>query len=150
MPCARSRQPWPFPACLAPARTNPTLPSMPCARSRQPWRFPACFAPARANPGASQHALCPLTPTPRFPACLAPARTNPGASQHALRLLASTLALPSMFCCRPAAHDGPVYALVSTDRQLLSASDGEIKAWNWAEIVKKGCKEAWSRRPPCR
>ncbi|XP_068779393.1 THO complex subunit 6 homolog isoform X9 [Struthio camelus] len=49
-----------------------------------------------------------------------------------------------------AAHDGPVYALVSTERQLLSASDGEIKAWNWAEIVKKGCKEAWSRRPPCR
>ncbi|XP_067171046.1 LOW QUALITY PROTEIN: THO complex subunit 6 homolog [Apteryx mantelli] len=48
------------------------------------------------------------------------------------------------------AHDGPVYALVSTDRQLLSASDGEIKAWNWAEIVKKGCKEAWSRRPPLR
>ncbi|KYO39048.1 THO complex subunit 6 homolog [Alligator mississippiensis] len=48
------------------------------------------------------------------------------------------------------AHDGPVYALTSTDRQLLSASDGELKAWNWAEIVKKGCKEAWSRRPPYR
>ncbi|XP_061445873.1 THO complex subunit 6 homolog isoform X4 [Rhineura floridana] len=46
------------------------------------------------------------------------------------------------------AHDGPIYAMVSTDRQLLSAGNGEVKAWNWSEIVKKGCKEAWSRRPP--
>ncbi|XP_030064769.1 THO complex subunit 6 isoform X2 [Microcaecilia unicolor] len=48
------------------------------------------------------------------------------------------------------AHDSPVYSLVSTDRQLISAGDGEVKAWNWSEIVKKGCKEAWSRRPPSR
>ncbi|XP_029462643.1 THO complex subunit 6 homolog [Rhinatrema bivittatum] len=46
------------------------------------------------------------------------------------------------------AHDSPVYSLVSTDRQLISAGDGEVKAWNWSEIIKKGCKEAWSRRPP--
>lgn len=35
------------------------------------------------------------------------------------------------------AHDGPVYSMVSTDRQLLSAGDGEVKAWLWAEILKK-------------
>ncbi|XP_058036418.1 THO complex subunit 6 homolog isoform X2 [Ahaetulla prasina] len=47
-----------------------------------------------------------------------------------------------------AAHSGAIYAMVSTDRQLLSAGNGEVKAWNWSEIVKKNCKEAWSRRPP--
>ncbi|KAG8140612.1 hypothetical protein E2320_003289, partial [Naja naja] len=46
------------------------------------------------------------------------------------------------------AHSGAIYAMVSTDRQLLSAGNGEVKAWNWSEIVKKSCKEAWSRRPP--
>uniref|UniRef100_A0A667J3Z8 THO complex subunit 6 n=1 Tax=Lynx canadensis TaxID=61383 RepID=A0A667J3Z8_LYNCA len=35
------------------------------------------------------------------------------------------------------AHDGPVYCMVSTDRHLLSAGDGEVKAWLWAEILKK-------------
>ncbi|XP_036594534.1 THO complex subunit 6 homolog isoform X2 [Trichosurus vulpecula] len=35
------------------------------------------------------------------------------------------------------AHDGPVYSLVSTDRHLLSAGDGEVKAWLWGEILKK-------------
>ncbi|XP_052511918.1 THO complex subunit 6 homolog isoform X2 [Budorcas taxicolor] len=35
------------------------------------------------------------------------------------------------------AHDGPVYSMVSTDRHLLSAGDGEVKAWLWAEILKK-------------
>ncbi|XP_074854525.1 THO complex subunit 6 isoform X1 [Carettochelys insculpta] len=48
------------------------------------------------------------------------------------------------------AHDSPVYAMVSTERQLLSAGSGEVRAWNWADIIKKGCKEAWSRRPPYR
>ncbi|XP_043830966.1 THO complex subunit 6 homolog isoform X2 [Dromiciops gliroides] len=48
------------------------------------------------------------------------------------------------------AHDGPVYSLVSTDRHLLSAGDGEVKAWLWGEIIKKGCKEVWSRHPPYR
>ncbi|KAH1170574.1 hypothetical protein KIL84_006192 [Mauremys mutica] len=48
------------------------------------------------------------------------------------------------------AHDGPVYAMVSTERQLLSSGNGELRAWNWSDIVKKGCKEAWSRRPPYR
>lgn len=35
------------------------------------------------------------------------------------------------------AHDGPVYSMVSTDRHLLSAGDGEVKGWLWAEILKK-------------
>ncbi|XP_068963298.1 THO complex subunit 6 isoform X1 [Petaurus breviceps papuanus] len=48
------------------------------------------------------------------------------------------------------AHDGPVYSLVSTDRHLLSAGDGEVKAWLWGDIIKKGCKEVWSRHPPYR
>uniref|UniRef100_A0A8D0UC39 THO complex subunit 6 n=1 Tax=Sus scrofa TaxID=9823 RepID=A0A8D0UC39_PIG len=48
------------------------------------------------------------------------------------------------------AHDGPVYSMVSTDRHLLSAGDGEVKAWLWAEILKKGCKELWRRQPPYR
>lgn len=79
----------------------------------------------------------------------------------------------------PLAHDGPVYSMVSTDRHLLSAGDGEVKAWLWAEILKKvrnlesgkglcyptqkeplwspsvfscikGCKEVWRRQPPYR
>lgn len=48
------------------------------------------------------------------------------------------------------AHEGPVYTMVSTDRQLLSAGDGEVKAWLWSEILKKGCKELWRRQPPYR
>ncbi|XP_010374382.2 THO complex subunit 6 homolog [Piliocolobus tephrosceles] len=48
------------------------------------------------------------------------------------------------------AHDGPVYSMVSTDRHLLSAGDGEVKAWLWAEMLKKGCKELWHRQPPYR
>uniref|UniRef100_A0A673USP1 THO complex 6 n=1 Tax=Suricata suricatta TaxID=37032 RepID=A0A673USP1_SURSU len=48
------------------------------------------------------------------------------------------------------AHDGPVYCMASTDRHLLSAGDGEVKAWLWAEILKKGCKELWRRQPPYR
>ncbi|XP_006000935.1 THO complex subunit 6 homolog [Latimeria chalumnae] len=48
------------------------------------------------------------------------------------------------------AHDGPVYSLVSSDSQLISAGNGEVRAWNWSELVKKSCKEAWVRRPPSR
>uniref|UniRef100_A0A2K6EHQ4 WD repeat-containing protein 58 n=1 Tax=Propithecus coquereli TaxID=379532 RepID=A0A2K6EHQ4_PROCO len=48
------------------------------------------------------------------------------------------------------AHDGPVYSMVSTDRHLLSAGDGEVKAWLWVEVLKKGCKELWHRQPPYR
>ncbi|KAF6271807.1 THO complex 6 [Rhinolophus ferrumequinum] len=48
------------------------------------------------------------------------------------------------------AHDGPVYCMVSTDRHMFSAGDGEVKAWLWAEILKKGCKELWHRQPPYR
>ncbi|XP_078064706.1 THO complex subunit 6 homolog, partial [Mustelus asterias] len=44
-------------------------------------------------------------------------------------------------------HEGPVYSLVSTSRQLISSGTGDVKAWNWNELVKKVCKEAWTRRP---
>ncbi|XP_041035961.1 THO complex subunit 6 homolog isoform X2 [Carcharodon carcharias] len=45
------------------------------------------------------------------------------------------------------AHEGPVYSLVSTNRQLISSGTGDIKAWNWNDLIKKGCKEVWIRRP---
>ncbi|XP_066579267.1 THO complex subunit 6 homolog [Amia ocellicauda] len=45
------------------------------------------------------------------------------------------------------AHDGPVFSLLSTDGQLLSAGNGEITAWNWSELIKKGIKAVWTRRP---
>lgn len=48
------------------------------------------------------------------------------------------------------AHSGPVYSLASTERLLLSGSDGEIRGWSWAELGRKGCRELWTRRPPCR
>ncbi|XP_061300260.1 THO complex subunit 6 homolog, partial [Pezoporus flaviventris] len=48
------------------------------------------------------------------------------------------------------AHPGPVYSLASTERLLLSAGDGEVKAWAWPELGKKGTRELWTRRPPCR
>uniref|UniRef100_A0A672TDD9 THO complex subunit 6 homolog n=1 Tax=Sinocyclocheilus grahami TaxID=75366 RepID=A0A672TDD9_SINGR len=35
------------------------------------------------------------------------------------------------------AHDGPVFTLLSTDTHLLSAGNGEIRAWSWAELIKK-------------
>lgn len=52
-------------------------------------------------------------------------------SQDALYIVTSSMLLLSI------AHDGPIYSMVSTDRQLLSAGNGEVKAWNWSEIVKK-------------
>ncbi|KQK84094.1 hypothetical protein AAES_51822 [Amazona aestiva] len=36
------------------------------------------------------------------------------------------------------AHPGPVYSLASSERLLLSAGDGEVKAWAWPELGKKG------------
>lgn len=48
------------------------------------------------------------------------------------------------------AHAGPVFSLASSERLLLSGSDGEIRAWGWAELGRKGCRELWTRRPPCR
>ncbi|XP_069044561.1 THO complex subunit 6 homolog [Lepisosteus oculatus] len=45
------------------------------------------------------------------------------------------------------AHEGPVFSLLSTDSQLLSAGNGEISAWNWSELVNKGNKAVWTRRP---
>lgn len=46
-----------------------------------------------------------------------------------------------------AAHEGPVFCLLSTDSHLLSAGNGEISAWSWAELIKKNAKVAWTRRP---
>ncbi|XP_030330584.1 THO complex subunit 6 homolog isoform X2 [Strigops habroptila] len=48
------------------------------------------------------------------------------------------------------AHPGPVYSLASSERLLLSAGDGEVKGWAWNELGKKGTRELWTRRPPCR
>ncbi|KAI2666250.1 hypothetical protein H4Q32_010069 [Labeo rohita] len=45
------------------------------------------------------------------------------------------------------AHDGPVFSLLSTDTHLLSAGNGEISAWSWAELIKKSNKAAWTRKP---
>ncbi|KTG45076.1 hypothetical protein cypCar_00002615 [Cyprinus carpio] len=45
------------------------------------------------------------------------------------------------------AHDGPVFSLLSTDTHLLSAGNGEISAWSWAELIKKSTKAAWTRKP---
>lgn len=47
------------------------------------------------------------------------------------------------------AHDGPVYSMVSTDRHLLSAGDGEVKGWLWAEILKKvrSLGQSWASPP---
>ncbi|KAJ8250896.1 hypothetical protein GJAV_G00214500 [Gymnothorax javanicus] len=45
------------------------------------------------------------------------------------------------------AHDGPVFSLLSTDTHLLSAGNGEISAWSWAELTKRNTKSIWTRRP---
>ncbi|XP_026871488.2 THO complex subunit 6 homolog isoform X1 [Electrophorus electricus] len=46
-----------------------------------------------------------------------------------------------------AAHEGPVFSLISTDTHLLSAGNGEISAWSWAELTKRSTKALWTRRP---
>ncbi|XP_034045863.1 THO complex subunit 6 homolog [Thalassophryne amazonica] len=45
------------------------------------------------------------------------------------------------------AHEGPVFCLLSTNSHLLSAGNGEISAWSWAELIKKNTKPVWTRRP---
>lgn len=45
------------------------------------------------------------------------------------------------------AHEGPVFSLLSTDCQLLSAGNGEIRAWSWTELIKKNVKPLWTKRP---
>ncbi|KAF4093186.1 hypothetical protein AMELA_G00030000 [Ameiurus melas] len=45
------------------------------------------------------------------------------------------------------AHEGPVFSLISTDTHLLSAGNGEISAWSWAELGKKNAKAVWTKRP---
>jgi len=45
------------------------------------------------------------------------------------------------------AHEGPVFCLVSTDSQLISAGNGEICCWNWSDLIKRNPKAIWTRRP---
>ncbi|KAM9784191.1 THO complex subunit 6 homolog [Syngnathus typhle] len=45
------------------------------------------------------------------------------------------------------AHDGPVLCLESFGGHLLSAGDGSVSAWNWAELIKKNVKVVWTKRP---
>ncbi|XP_057673694.1 THO complex subunit 6 homolog [Corythoichthys intestinalis] len=45
------------------------------------------------------------------------------------------------------AHDGPVFCLESFGGQLLSAGNGSVSAWNWADLIKKNVKAAWTKRP---
>ncbi|XP_051905065.1 THO complex subunit 6 homolog isoform X1 [Hippocampus zosterae] len=45
------------------------------------------------------------------------------------------------------AHDGPVFCLESFGGHLLSAGDGSVSAWNWADLIKKNVKALWTRRP---
>ncbi|KAG7219067.1 hypothetical protein INR49_003602 [Caranx melampygus] len=45
------------------------------------------------------------------------------------------------------AHEGPVFALLSTDCHLLSAGHGEVSAWSWTELIKKNVKPLWTKRP---
>ncbi|XP_058510069.1 THO complex subunit 6 homolog isoform X2 [Solea solea] len=48
------------------------------------------------------------------------------------------------------AHEGPVFTLVSTDCQLLSAGNGEVSAWSWSELIKKNVKALWTKKPKYR
>ncbi|XP_075999061.1 THO complex subunit 6 homolog [Genypterus blacodes] len=48
------------------------------------------------------------------------------------------------------AHEGPAFSLLSTDSHLLSAGNGEISCWSWAELIKKNPKPQWTRRPQYR
>ncbi|MEQ2197145.1 hypothetical protein XENOCAPTIV_024051, partial [Xenoophorus captivus] len=40
-----------------------------------------------------------------------------------------------------AAHEGPVFSLLSTDCVLLSSGNGEVSSWSWTELTKKGQHE---------
>lgn len=46
------------------------------------------------------------------------------------------------------AHDGPAYTLVTTEKLLISGGTGDIKAWNWADILHKTPKVVWSLSIP--
>ncbi|XP_022095855.1 THO complex subunit 6 homolog [Acanthaster planci] len=46
------------------------------------------------------------------------------------------------------AYDGAIYALVSTEKFLISAGCGDIKGWAWADIFQKNPKIAWSLSLP--
>ncbi|XP_008328578.1 THO complex subunit 6 homolog [Cynoglossus semilaevis] len=45
------------------------------------------------------------------------------------------------------AHEGPVFSLVSTDCHLISAGNGEVCLWNWAELIKKNVSALLRKRP---
>ncbi|XP_041377015.1 THO complex subunit 6 homolog [Gigantopelta aegis] len=45
-------------------------------------------------------------------------------------------------------ESGSIYSLISTDTLLLSAGEGEISAWKWADILGKAPKVEWSLTIP--
>lgn len=55
---------------------------------------------------------------------------------HSLTVSSATMTSERVFLI-VSAHDGPVFTLLSTDTHLLSAGNGEISAWSWAELIKK-------------
>ncbi|KAH3887014.1 hypothetical protein DPMN_011027, partial [Dreissena polymorpha] len=42
----------------------------------------------------------------------------------------------------------PIYCLLSTETFLISAGNGDISAWTWAEVLDKAAKEAWTLKIP--
>ncbi|KAL8567252.1 hypothetical protein ACOMHN_023295 [Nucella lapillus] len=47
-----------------------------------------------------------------------------------------------------ACRDGGIFTLTSTDTFLISAGDGELKAWRWGDLQSKTPKLAWSLSLP--
>ncbi|GAB6030184.1 THO complex subunit 6 [Chamberlinius hualienensis] len=41
------------------------------------------------------------------------------------------------------AHNGPIYALVSTETYLISAGCGDIQGWAWKDLLRKTAKLSW-------
>ncbi|XP_033929518.1 THO complex subunit 6 isoform X2 [Melopsittacus undulatus] len=123
-------------------------PSRPCADPAPPLPVPGGVKRSRQLLHMSVLCLCP-SPCGRYLA----AGNNYG--EVAVFSLAAALSAEAKEeSKRPIgvfqAHPGPVYSLASSDRLLLSAGDGEVKAWAWPELGKKGTRELWTRRPPCR
>uniref|UniRef100_A0A8C0HE94 THO complex subunit 6 n=1 Tax=Chelonoidis abingdonii TaxID=106734 RepID=A0A8C0HE94_CHEAB len=109
---------------------------MHCAWSRQPGELPECTTSSHTKPEGSQHALWLVMPTWVVPRMHCTQSCHGAPIMHQIQLpcpspSTDAALLPS------AAHDGPVYAMVSTERQLLSSGKGELRAWNWSDIVKK-------------
>ncbi|XP_064619164.1 THO complex subunit 6 homolog [Lineus longissimus] len=46
------------------------------------------------------------------------------------------------------AHDGPIYSLASSKDFLISAGTGDIKGWNWSDVINKIPKIVWALSIP--